>query len=82
MAVSNTGTSHPSASEYDPGAVDPQLEAAQHPGRNHRTAIRKPIPAGVFYGCILLVLVLLVVAVWGFGGFTRTDLLKTMPSAP
>jgi Na+-transporting methylmalonyl-CoA/oxaloacetate decarboxylase gamma subunit len=41
--------------------------------------VRKTIPAPVLYGSILLVLVLLVVAVWGFGGFKkRTDLLKTM----
>ena len=41
---------------------------------------RKNIPAWLVYGSILLVLVLLMVAVWGFGGFKRrTDLLKTVP---
>ena len=43
-------------------------------------ADHKTIPAWLVYGSILLVLVLLVVAVWGFGGFKRrTDLLKTVP---
>lgn len=73
------GASHPSASEYDPGVVDPSWKPPDSPS-GPAAANRKPIPAGVFYGCILLVLVLLVVAVWGFGGFKRrTDLLKTMP---
>jgi hypothetical protein len=41
---------------------------------------RKTIPASLVYGSIFLVLVLLVVAVWGFGGFKRrTDILKTVP---
>ena len=72
-------TSHPSASEYDPGVADPSWKPPDSPS-GPAAANRKPIPAGVFYGCILLVLVLLVVAVWGFGGFKRrTDLLKTMP---
>ena len=44
------------------------------------TPDRRTIPASLIYGTILLVLVLLVVAVWGFGGFKgRTDILKTMP---
>jgi hypothetical protein len=32
---------------------------------------RKTIPAPLAYGSILLVLVQLVVAVWGFGGFKK-----------
>ena len=41
---------------------------------------RKTIPAWLVYGSILLALVLLVVAIWGFGGFKkRTDILKTTP---
>jgi protein-S-isoprenylcysteine O-methyltransferase Ste14 len=40
----------------------------------------KTIPSSLMYGSILLALVLLVVAIWGFGGFKkRTDTLKTTP---
>ena len=39
---------------------------------------RKPIRVLLLYGSILLVVVLVVVAIWGFGGFKRrTDILKT-----
>jgi hypothetical protein len=44
------------------------------------TPDRRTIPASLIYGTILLVVVLLVVAVWRFGGFQgRTDILKTVP---
>jgi hypothetical protein len=44
------------------------------------TADRKTISGYVLYGSILLALVVLVVTVWGFGGFKqRTDLFKTAP---
>jgi hypothetical protein len=72
-------TSHSSAPEYDPGVVDPGWVPPDSPSAPAAPE-RRAIPAGVFYGCILLVLVLLVIAVWGLGGFKkRTDLLKTTP---
>jgi hypothetical protein len=57
------------------------IPAGHHPtARADRQAQgAKTVPAPVLYGSILLALVLLVVAVWGFGGFKkRTDLLKTI----
>ena len=68
-----------SAAGLDPSAVDPTWAPPEGPsagaGRERQT-----IPAPLLYGSILLVLVLLVVAVWGFGGFKkRTDILKTVP---
>jgi hypothetical protein len=73
-----------SAAEYDPDVVDPGWAPPET--QDETTApktpepVRKTIPAVVVYGCILLVLVLLLVAIWGFGGFKkRSDLLQTMP---
>ena len=62
----------------DPGAVDPSWAPPTAPGNSG--VGRKTIPAPLLYGSILLVVVLLVVAIWGFGGFKRrTDILKTTP---
>lgn len=67
-----------SAAGDDQGTVDPSWAPPDNPSGPGGLG-RKTIPAPVLYGSILLVLVLLVVAVWGFGGFKkRTDLLKTM----
>jgi hypothetical protein len=68
-----------SAAGLDPSAVDPTWAPPEGPsdgaGRERQT-----IPAPLLYGSIVLVLVLLVVAIWGFGGFKkRTDILKTVP---
>ena len=63
----------------DPGGVDPGWPPPSGPSGSDATG-RKTIPAWLVYSSILLVLVLLVVAVWAFGGFERrTDLLKTVP---
>jgi hypothetical protein len=44
------------------------------------TGNRKTIPAPLLYGSILLALVLVVLAIWGFGGFKRrTDTFITTP---
>ena len=68
-----------SAAAAGPSTVDPNWTPPQGPAETAAPA-RKPIPATALYGCILLALVLLVVAIWGFGGFKkRTDLLKTTP---
>jgi hypothetical protein len=66
------------ASALDPGAVDPSWAPPTAP--SPQVSGRKTIPAPLLYGSILLVVVLLVVAIWGFGGFKRrTDILKTRP---
>jgi hypothetical protein len=68
-----------SAASAGPATVDPNWTPPEDPAKTGAPA-RKPIPAATLYGCILLALVLLVVAIWGFGGFKkRTDLLKTTP---
>ena len=68
-----------SAASAAPGTVDPNWTPPEDPAKTG-AAPRKTIPATALYGCILLALVLLVVAIWGFGGFKkRTDLLKTTP---
>jgi hypothetical protein len=58
------------------------IPVGRHPTARRRPGppVRKTIPAAAVYGGILLALVLLVVAIWGFGGFKkRTDLLQTIP---
>jgi hypothetical protein len=68
-----------SAASAGPGTVDPNWTPPEDPAKTG-AAPRKTISATALYGCILLALVLLVVAIWGFGGFKkRTDLLKTTP---
>jgi hypothetical protein len=63
----------------DLGGVDPAWPPPSGPSGSDATG-RKSIPAWLVYSSILLVLVLLVAAVWAFGGFERrTDILKTMP---
>ena len=71
--------SNQSTAGNDPGTADATWPPpSDPPGRD--PAARKTIPAPLLYGSILLALVLLVVAIWGFGGFKkRTDLLKTTP---
>jgi hypothetical protein len=65
-----------SANGNDPAIVDPSWLPPDHP----RSGRSRTIPAPLLYGSIMLALVLLVVAVWAFGGFDkRTDLLKTTP---
>jgi hypothetical protein len=68
-----------SAAGDDPGTVDPSWTPPEGPAETGAST-RKTIPAAALSGCILLALVLLVVAIWGFGGFKkRTDLLKATP---
>jgi hypothetical protein len=75
-----TESRHTAAGD-DPGTVDPSWTPPEGPAETGAST-RKTIPAAALYGCILLALVLLVVAIWGFGGFKkRTDLLKTTPPA-
>ena len=63
----------------DSGGVDPAWPPPSGPSDSDTTS-RKTIPAWLVYGSILLALVLLIVAIWGFGGFKkRTDILKTTP---
>ena len=65
-----------SAAGYDPAAIDPSWGPPSGPAASGS----KSIPAPLLYGSIVLALVLLVVAIWAFGGFERrTDLLKTTP---
>lgn len=72
---------------YDPNAprtayTEPVQTAPTASDQNPRDQAvgRKTVPSGLLYGSILLALVLLVVAIWGFGGFKRrTDILKTTP---
>ena len=67
------------SSGADPGGVDPAWPPPNGPSGADATS-HKTTPAWLVYGSILLALVLLVVAVWAFGGFERrTDILKTMP---
>ena len=69
--------SYKSAALYDLTAVDPTWAP---PSGSPVNRDRKTIPAPLVYGSILLALVLLVVAIWGFGGFkSRTDLFRTAP---
>jgi hypothetical protein len=66
-----------SAGHDDVTAVDPTWAP---PGGGPVTGNRKTIPAPLLYGSILLALVLVVVAIWGFGGFKRrTDTFITTP---
>jgi hypothetical protein len=68
-----------SAASAGPSTVDPNWTPPEDPAKTGAPP-RKTIPATALYGCILLALVLLVVAIWGFGGFKkRTDLLRTTP---
>ena len=70
--------SHSDPVSLDSGTVDPNWPPP--PENPSNTDVRRTIPAPLVYGSMLVVLVLLVVAVWGFGGFKkRTDLLKTLP---
>jgi hypothetical protein len=75
--------SNQSTADANPGTVDPSWPPPNDPPRVPRSpgaAGRRTIPASLLYGSILLALVLLVVAIWGFGGFKkRTDLLRTTP---
>ena len=68
------------AAGLDPGTVDPTWpQPSGHPSGSD-TPGPKTISAALVYGSILLVLVLLVAAIWGFGGFKqRTDLFRTTP---
>ena len=68
------------AAGLDPGTVDPTWPPPSgHPSGSDNPG-PKTISAALVYGSILLVLVLLVVAIWGFGGFKqRTDLFRTTP---
>jgi hypothetical protein len=70
-----TPTSYTEAVQPAPGIVDPNWAPPSGPPV---LADPKPIPASLLYGSILLAVVLLIVAIWAFGGFDRrTDLLKT-----
>jgi hypothetical protein len=61
------------------GTIDPSSAAPDSPSPT-AASNRTTIPAPVLYGSIALILALLVVAIWGFGGFKkRTDLLKPTP---
>jgi len=72
--------SHRNADVRDSSVVDPSWPPPSSPPSGSESPGRKTIPASLVYGSIFLVLVLLVVAVWGFGGFKRrTDLLRTVP---
>jgi hypothetical protein len=70
--------SNQSTAGHNPAEVDPSWPPPSD-SRGPDAAGRKAIPAPLLYGSILLALVLLVVAIWGFGGFKRrTDILKTV----
>jgi hypothetical protein len=63
----------------DASTIDPSWAPPDSPSRT-ATPNRRAFPAPVLYGSIVLVLVLLVVAVSGLGGFKRrTDLFRTTP---
>ena len=50
------------------------------PSGQPATSNRKTIPSSLLYGSLLLVLMLLIVGIWAFGGFQRrTDLFTTTP---
>lgn len=50
------------------------IPVGRHPRACRRPGPRKQNhPAAAVYGCILLVLVLLLVAIWGFGGLQEAD---------
>jgi hypothetical protein len=71
--------SHPNAADRDSSVVDPSWPPPPSGPSRSEAPARKTIPPSLAYGSIFLVLVLLVVAVWGFGGFKRrTDLLRTV----
>jgi hypothetical protein len=73
-----TASNQSTAGHY-PAEVDPSWPPPSDP-RGLGAAGRKTIPAPLLYGSILLALALLVVAIWGFGGFKkRTDVLETTP---
>ena len=69
--------SNRSAGLYDVTSVDPTWAPPSGPPV---TGNRKTLPASLIYGSILLALVLVVVGIWGFGGFKRrTDTFITTP---
>lgn len=62
---------------HDPGTVDPTWAPPSGPPV---TGNRKTIAAPLLYGSFLVALILVVVAIWGFGGFKRrTDTFITTP---
>jgi len=68
------------AAGLDPGTVDPTWPPPSGHPSGSDTPGPKTISAALVYGSILLVLVLLVAAIWGFGGVKqRTDLFRTTP---
>ena len=71
------GKSNYSHTDHDPGTVDPTWAP---PSGLPVTRNRRTITTPLLYGSILLALVLVVVAIWGFGGFKRrTDQFITTP---
>ena len=61
--------------QTDPTEVDPTWAP---PSGQSAPSNRRTIPASLLYSSLLLALVLLIVGIWGFGGFKkRTDLFKT-----
>jgi hypothetical protein len=70
-----------SAANDDPAVVDPAVvDPSWAPPSGPPAGGSKTISAPLLYGSILLALLLVVVAMWAFGGFERrTDLLKTTP---
>jgi hypothetical protein len=72
--------SHQNAAVRDSSFVDRSRPPPPSGPSGSDAPVRKTIPASLVYGWIFLVLVLLVVTVWGFGGLKRrTDLLRTVP---
>jgi hypothetical protein len=72
--------SHQNPAVLDSRVVDPSWPPPHNDRSGSEAPGRKTIPASLVYGSLFLVLVLLVVAVCGFGSFKRrTDLLRTVP---
>jgi hypothetical protein len=68
------------AAGLDPGPVDPTWPPPSGNPSGSDPPGSKTMSASLVYGSILVVLVLLVVAIWGLGGFKRrTDLFRTTP---
>jgi hypothetical protein len=69
-----------SSPRLDSGIVDPIWAPPSGIPAGSDAVRTKTLSASLVYGSIVLALVLIIIAIWGFGGFKpRTDLFKTMP---